>query len=676
MEDNLKPSDHFELLQCSSGKSRTTSGLNTKVSNMDDSSTASCSASPSPEQEDRDLQEAIRLSKMDGSSTASGSPSPSPDQLQEDLELQEAIRISKLDGSSTASASPSPASDRSRKSEAGMKRKAQDYLESQTSKRGPSAIPSMSISRSYFDNMVPALSEEISSNLSSPSSAVATLKYPNGALRITRTPGRRNAKNCINLKDVIQGKSLVSACAFSFFIGEEEFYSHFPLSHSSDTVPIYIGRDVNMGNYADYFLAFVYQNLYSISKDIKRHLLTSVTLDPMTPEACRQAGIPLIEQDGKPKKVIKKNMKIIEPKLREMYAKRLGKNYHAFYAWSPGSSHSKILVLVYPDFLRLVITSCNMMDIDTVLGDNHWYIHDLKKSAPGKKSPPTSFETELLSHLAALGTPEAFIESIAGVYDYSSVKVHLTTSVPGVCSGAKAESHGLLRFRRIVRKLDLHLSKKASKDLSLEICAASIGNLSVKWLNNFNDCVLGRATLVVDDASRGVPNLKLFYPTVGDVKNADSLSQDAASNIGCHTRPWTDAPNTVKRIFHHYHSKDAGKLFHQKLILAYNPQAESAAPYFVYVGSANFSQAAWGALEEDKKKNQATSNTKLVKISNFECGVVVPGNVVESLLEDGTKSWQDGIVPFEQDSAPYDLSREKPWNDPRWVANFDENYQS
>ncbi|XMA17123.1 hypothetical protein WAI453_009914 [Rhynchosporium graminicola] len=262
---------------------------------MDDASTVSGSTSPSPEQlqEDRDLQEAIRLSNIHDSSTASASLSSSPEQHQEDRDLQGAIIISKIGGSPTASGtpsalgspaislSPSPATERVEKSERGSKRRAQDEI-APKSKLAPSLSTSLAVFTSSLESMDESSSEQVPckfvtgpgfsdsdehnlASLSSPSIAVATVKYPNGALRITRTPGRKNAKNCVNLKDVIQGKSLVSACAFSFFIGENEFYDHFPLSHSSNAVPvslsspvsvdnvltfaqIYIGRDVNMGN--------------------------------------------------------------------------------------------------------------------------------------------------------------------------------------------------------------------------------------------------------------------------------------------------------------------------------------------------------------------------------------------------------------------------------------------
>lgn len=358
-------------------------------------------------------------------------------------------------------------------------------------------------------------------------------------------------------------------------------------------------------------------------------------------------------------------------RLQLQHSKEYGQNLQTFYAWGPGSSHSKILLLVYPTFLRIVITSCNMMNSDTELGDNHWYIHDLPKHAPCDTRTATPFEFDLLAHLEALGAPAAFINSIRGMYDYSTVKVRLLTSIPGTFSHAKAEQHGLLSLRRHVRTLDLGLPEKEhSGNLQLEVCAASIGNLTAKWLNNFYDCALGKEKLDAQNTPRDVPNIKLFYPTPQDVKQASEAAQDAAMNIGCHLRPWNTAPWQVKRIFHHYESKDPGHLFHQKLIVAYNPQDTTQWPYYVYVGSANLSQSAWGALELDKKGNTRTSNTMLFKTSNFECGVFIPGHLIKNLLEDGTEGWQAGIIPHSQTTAPYNLSKDKAWNDYRWVTGF------
>lgn len=258
---------------------------------------------------------------------------------------------------------------------------------------------------------------------------------------------------------------------------------------------------------------------------MNRSTLLTDNTNPFVEQACNQAGVSFKEKLGN------KHLQNVVPFLRQLYTKQFGKNYHAFYAWSPGSSHSKMLLLEYPDFLRLVITSCNMMDIDTVLGDNHWYIHDLPKLA-SRSSTPSSFETGLMDHLRALSTPDSFLDRIRGLYDYSSVRVHLVTSAPGVCSGVKAEKYGLLRLRHVIKDLDLKLAEKRSVDLQLEVCAASIGNLSARWLSGFNDCALGKTKIAISSDDCDVPNVRLYYPSGGDVKKSNVSAQEAASNIG------------------------------------------------------------------------------------------------------------------------------------------------
>lgn len=393
-------------------------------------------------------------------------------------------------------------------------------------------------------------------------------------------------------------------------------------------------------------------------------------MDPMLPEACRKSDVPPRD------KISKKQLQDLRPQLEQLHHQKYGVNYHAFYAWSSGSSHSKILALVYPGFLRIVITSCNLMDIDTELGDNHFFIHDLPKLTSQKQGRQMSaFESDLLVHLKALGTPIEFINSIQSKYDYSTVKVHLITSVPGTYSGTKAQDSGLLRLRQVIRSLDMNLAqKKRQGKLRIEVCAASLGNLSARWLDGFYDCALGRKYVEITEDCDVPGDLKLFYPTVEDVRSADEEAQHGASNIGCHIRPWKEAPKAVKGIFHRYRSKDPGKLFHQKLILAYDPTMSASLPYYIYIGSANLSSSAWGTLENDKKENRATCDLKLIKTSNFECGVVIPGNMIESMLEPGTSNWQDGIVPYDQAASRYDIGKDRPWNDPRWVKDFRDDW--
>ena len=140
---------------------------------------------------------------------------------------------------------------------------------------------------------------------------------------------------------------------------------------------------------------------------------------------------------------------------------------------------------------------------------------------PSQVQPVSAFKIDLLAHLQALNTPSAFIDSIRGWYDYREVGVRLATSIPGIHAGDNAEKHGLLCLRCVLLDLDLGLPEKNNEDLRLEVCSASLGNLPAKWLNGFNDCALGKPSFTVADDESTVPDIKLFYPSVTDVKERE-----------------------------------------------------------------------------------------------------------------------------------------------------------
>ena len=118
---------------------------------------------------------------------------------------------------------------------------------------------------------------------------------------------------------------------------------------------------------------------------------------------------------------------------------------------------------------------------------------------------------------------------------------------------------------------------------------------------------------------------------------------------------WGTAREEIKALFSHYLSKDTGKLFHTKFLLALNPSSPaSALPYYLYMGSHNFSKSAWGRLAKVKDGNRedATRGLKGDVCVNLECGVLIPRDVLEDLLEPGS-TWHD-IVPYQRSAEPYE----------------------
>jgi hypothetical protein len=144
---------------------------------------------------------------------------------------------------------------------------------------------------------------------------------------------------------------------------------------------------------------------------------------------------------------------------------------------------------------------------------------------------------------------------------------------------------------------------------------------------------------------------------------------------------WAEAGQEIKDMFHHYRSRDQapgdpmegetgqGCLFHQKFYMAM-PEGTAVTdtatkPLWIYLGSANFTKAAWGKIYIDKRKAKTDPGCRrLAEGNNFEMGVVVAGEEIESMLEPGSV-WHD-LIPHERNGAAY-AGRDKPYNSEAWV---------
>ena len=71
-------------------------------------------------------------------------------------------------------------------------------------------------------------------------------------------------------------------------------------------------------------------------------------------------------------RVTKQQYMRVKGTLQKLYKKHYGGNFRAFHPHASGCAHTKLLMLEYPTFLRLVITSANLHPVDTLTGSNHW----------------------------------------------------------------------------------------------------------------------------------------------------------------------------------------------------------------------------------------------------------------------------------------------------------------
>ena len=299
----------------------------------------------------------------------------------------------------------------------------------------------------------------------------------------------------------------------------------------------------------------------------------------------------------------------------------------------------------------------------------------------------SDFERILVDHARALGCPDEFLHKICRNYDFSTIRARIVMSQPKL-QAAKGEdpidpeSYGQLRLRRVIQDMGFKNAK-----IELESCTGSIGGLDPIWLHRFFESFSGQRQDVKITTIDRLPPVRIVYPTRADVtsglfcelaqgmdeKEAVTYIENQASNIGSHLR-WKEASDDQKQLYHHFQSKDPKRpLFHMKLLLAFPRGQATSRPLYVYIGSANLSPSAWGKalpVLSRKKSDQAAKlagDMRLAEVKNFECGVVIKGEDLESMLAEGT--WEE-VVPYQRPVRPYKLlgpDKEKPWNSPMWV---------
>ncbi|GAA5965971.1 hypothetical protein JCM3765_004138 [Sporobolomyces pararoseus] len=529
-------------------------------------------------------------------------------------------------------------------------------------------------------------------------------KYRRGALRMTRTPGRRRSKqaNCISLNDLIKPQSMLGMFSNTFLLEFDFLAPLLPIldsSHSRRPVPVFLAQPL--------------------------------IPDPLLNLACSQAGVAPISQERRHLKVAE--AKVVTPVLSQIYQEVVGRNLIAIHPKCQGCSHSKIFLVRYPGFLLVIITSANTMVLDMERCDNHWYIQAFPELTPhqlnqrkAKKSPPTEFERILLYHLNELECPSEFL-SLLSNYDYSLASdIHLVVSQPGVVSTNDFQLRSIGRLGKLARDL---VKEEERERIKFEVCCGSVGAVKEEWMECVDWLLRGKDPAVLEkklrkrlllkksnEAESAVEeegedvdcrrqkkekkkkkrkrtsrassdeekhetedeqreedeqDWKIVFPPKDYVNTLSEEVKETASNISSFwkTENWSKAPTTIKRLFYQYRSKEPGRLFHEKSILWLDSSSpRSTPPLLFYLGSHNFSAAAWGspAVYGNKSKKMGL---KTEGIGNYEIGIVIRGEKIVEMLEKGSK-WED-IVTYERLVERFGED-DIPWVSPAWVKKLEQ----
>lgn len=152
-------------------------------------------------------------------------------------------------------------------------------------------------------------------------------------------------RNTITASQLIHKDLIKAAFFFAFYIGQDDLFSLLPLGHSSNErhVPLYIGRDLSM--------------------------------DPVPRLLAQRLNIPF--ETSSPRPLPTEQFELLAQASQQGYSEIYGPNFRAVYPEKKrqGAAHSKLGVIVYDGWLRVFITSANLMaldmeDVDNVSRDN------------------------------------------------------------------------------------------------------------------------------------------------------------------------------------------------------------------------------------------------------------------------------------------------------------------
>ncbi|CAI9259257.1 unnamed protein product [Lactuca saligna] len=292
-------------------------------------------------------------------------------------------------------------------------------------------------------------------------------------------------------------------------------------------------------------------------------------------------------------------------------------------AW--GTHHSKAMFLVYPEGVRIIVHTANLIYVDWNNKSQGLWMQDFPLKNQDCLNKGSGFETDLIDYLSALKWPEfsvklpelgniSFNSSFFKRFDYSSATVRLIGSVPGYHTGSNIKKWGHMKLRSILQDC---VFDKEFQNSPLIYQFSSLGSLDEKWMSEF---AFSMSSGVSDDNKKplGLGDPLIVWPTVEDIRC--SLEGYAAGS--CVPSPQKNVEKPfLKKYWAKWKATHTGRcraIPHIKTFTRYNGQNLA----WFLLTSANLSKAAWGALQKN--------NTQLM-IRSYELGVLfLPSSTIHA----------------------------------------------
>ncbi|NXE88846.1 TYDP1 phosphodiesterase, partial [Menura novaehollandiae] len=332
-----------------------------------------------------------------------------------------------------------------------------------------------------------------------------------------------------------------------------------------------------------------------------------------------------------------------------------------------GTHHTKMMLLLYEEGLRVVIHTSNLIAEDWHQKTQGIWLSPLYPRLPKGTSGSTgesgtNFKSDLISYLTAYNSPalKEWVDRIQE-HDLSETRVYLLGSTPGRYQGSDKEKWGHLRLRKLLREHALSIPARESWPLVGQF--SSIGSMGAdgsKWLcSEFQESLVAAGSSVATLLKCDVP-IHLVYPSVNNVRQ--SLEGYPAGGSLPYSIQTAQKQLWLHSYFHKWSAEVSGRTHaipHIKTYMRLSPDFQKIAWFLVT--SANLSKAAWGALEK---------NGSQLMIRSYELGVLfLPSafGLDKGYFHVGGKKLPEGKDSATYFPVPYDLppehygSKDQPW---------------
>ncbi|XP_045679872.1 tyrosyl-DNA phosphodiesterase 1 [Phyllostomus hastatus] len=329
-----------------------------------------------------------------------------------------------------------------------------------------------------------------------------------------------------------------------------------------------------------------------------------------------------------------------------------------------GTHHTKMMLLLYEEGLRVVVHTANLIRADWHQKTQGIWLSPLyPRIAHGTHTSgesATHFKADLISYLTAYNAAplQEWIDIIQD-HDLSETNVYLVGSTPGRFQGGQKDDWGHFRLRKLLRE---HAASTPSAEAWPIVGQfSSIGSLGAdasKWLcSEFKETLatLGRDTRA---PGKGVAPLHLIYPSVENVRT--SLEGYPAGGSLPYSIQTAEKQSWLHSYFHKWSAETSGRSNAMPHIKTYmRPSPDFSRIAWFLVTSANLSKAAWGALEK---------NGAQLMIRSYELGVLfLPSAFGLDSFRVKPRFFSGGQEPAASFPVPCDLppelygSKDRPW---------------